>query len=440
MKKKIFAVAAAGAMTAATAVPALALENEFHGMFRVFGTISNYGSTNASGSTIAGVLTPDLSSDAPTRGYMEQRARLMYIAKANDDLKLVTHFEIDSRWGDNAYNSNNTTRNNGGAIGADQTNLETKNVYLDFNIPSTPLNFKVGIQPWVDSYGGILVNADMAGALATAKYAGFTNSLGWFRFNEDAGSLPGKATRDFMILDTKYNLSKDIRIGGSYYLLTDDRAASDNTYTHMIGVNADMKFDPVTVGAFGMYQFGDTPSTVNSDLSAFLVGTTAKAKVGIGTVKLAALYVSGEQNANTDSSAFQPINSESSFYAADMQIMLRNKWNVNNDRSLVQNISNFYGAFVGYDANITDKLFANVNAGFGFAAQTAGKGTAAEPDSSYRGTELNAEVGYKLFDNMTVMAQGAYFILGDFYQKTKGGVDNNLDDPYQARLMVNYAF
>jgi len=81
-----------------------------------------------------------------------------------------------------------------------------------------------------------------------------------------------------------------------------------------------------------------------------------------------------------------------------------------------------------------------VNAGFGFAAQTAGKGTAAEPDSSYRGTELNAEVGYKLFDNMTVMAQGAYFILGDFYQKTKGGVDNNLDDPYQARLMVNYAF
>lgn len=429
MKKKIFAVAAAGALTAATAVPALALENEFHGMFRVFGIINNYG--NGGGGQFASV------KDAPTRSYMEQRARLMYTAKANDDLKLVTHFEIDSRWGDSAYGNG---RNAGGAIGADQVNLETKNVYLDFNIPSTALNVKVGIQPWVDSYGGILVNADMAGAVATAKYAGFTNSLGWFRFNEDTGSLPGKATRDFMILDTKYNLSKDVKLGGSYYLLTDDRAASDNTYTHMIGVNADMKFDPVTVGAFGMYQFGDTPTTVNSDLNAFAVGATAKAKVGIGTLKFAALYLTGEQSANPDSSAFQPISSESSFYAADMQIMLRNKWNINSDRALVQNLSNFYGAFVGYDANITDKFFTNVNAGFGFAAQTTNKGTANEPDSSYRGTELNAEVGYKLFDNMTASVQGAYFILGDFYQKTKGGTDNDLDDPYQARLMLNYAF
>ena len=144
MKKRLLAVAAVSALTVATAVPALAFENEFHGLFRVRGIIDNF---NDGG---GGAVKPSISS--PTSNYIEQRARLMYIAKANDDLKLVTHFEIDSRWGDNSYGSNNTWRNNGGGIGADQTNLETKNVYLDFNIPSTPLNVKLGIQGFDDGY------------------------------------------------------------------------------------------------------------------------------------------------------------------------------------------------------------------------------------------------------------------------------------------------
>lgn len=433
MKKKVLAVTAACALSAATAVPALALENEFHGMFRVFGIVNNFGTGGV------GQIIP--ADNAPTRSYMEQRARLMYIAKANDDLKLVTHFEIDSRWGDNSYNSNNTTRNNGGALGADQTNLETKNVYLDFNIPSTIINAKVGVQPWVDSYGGILVNADMAGALVSAKYAGFTNSLGWFRFNDELSvtPTPGKATRDFLTLDSKYNLTKDAKIGGSYYLLTDDRVASDNTYTHMVGLNGEFNLAPVTLGVFGMYQFGDTPGVANSDLSSYAAGATAKGKLGIGTAKVAFLYTSGDKTtgANTDSQAFQSISSaasENSFYAADMQILLRNKWNTNSDRSIVNTFNNnnegFIGGFVGYDANFTPKAFGSINAGFAAAANT-------NNDDSYLGTEVNAEVGYKLFDNMTASVQGAYFFLGDYYDQ---GATQNADDPYQARIMLNYAF
>jgi len=458
MKKNVLAVTAACALTAATAVPALALENEFHGMFRVFGIANNFGSGGG------GQITP--ADNSPTRSYVEQRARLMYIAKANDDLKLVTHFEIDSRWGDSSYG---TARNAGGALGADQTNIETKNVYLDFNIPSTVINAKVGIQPWTDSYGGIVVNADMAGALVSAKYAGFTNSLGWFRFNEDLvpkttttpffdingdgdfsdpgestsitanTSPPGKASRDFLVVDSKYNLTKDAKIGASYYLLTDDRSTSDNTYTHMIGLNGEFKLDPVTLGLFGMYQFGDTPGVANSDLSAYAAGATAKGKLGIGTLKVAALYTSGDRTtgANKDSQAFQSISSaasENSFYAADMQILLRNKWNINSDRSIVNTFNNnnegFIGGFVGYDANFTPKAFGSFNAGFAAAANTS-------HDSNYLGTELNAELGYKLFDNMTASIQGAYFILGDYYDQ---GATKNADDPYQARVMLNYAF
>lgn len=356
----------------------------------------------------------------------------------------MTHFEIDSRWGDSSYD---TGRNKGGGIGADTTNLETKNVYLDFNIPATAVNAKVGIQPWIDSYGGIFVNADIAGALVSAKYAGFNNSLGWFRFDEQQGSLPGKASRDLLVLDSKYNLTKDIKVGGSYYLLTTDYAGQDNDRTHMVGLNGEIKLDPATINLFGMYQFGDTPFSRSADLSAYAAGATAKGKLGIGTLKVAALYTSGDQNNNgtrDGNNAFQAINSfvagdttktssESNFYAADMQILLRNKYNVNNDRSIVQNLNNnnegFIGGFVGYDANITPKFFTNVNAGFAAAANT-------DNDDSYLGTEVNAEVGYKLFDNMTASVQGAYFFLGDYFDD----LGNDLDDPYQARVMLNYAF
>uniref|UniRef100_A0A831U320 Histidine kinase n=1 Tax=Geobacter metallireducens TaxID=28232 RepID=A0A831U320_GEOME len=435
MKKKVLAVSAACALSAATAVPALALENEFHGMFRVNGIVSNFGS-EAGGTVLA-----DLDNDAPTRSYIEQRARLMYIAKANDDLKLVTHFEIDSRWGDSAYKEK---RNDGGAIGADQVNIETKNVYLDFNIPSTAINVKAGIQPFIDSMGGVFVNADMAGAIASAKYAGFTNSLGWFRLDEaTATSALGRATRDLFILDSKYALTKDVKVGGSYYLLTND-ISTENTYTHIVGLNAEAKFEPVTVNGFAAYQFGDVPGMAG-DQSAFALGGTLRAKAGIGTAKAGFLAFSGEQDANPDNSGWSAISSaggsENSFYASDMLILFRNKWNTSSDKAIINNFDNtglapgLVAAFAGYDANVTNKLFINGNAGFAWMHHKLGG------DSRYIGTEINAEVGYKLFDNMTAMVQGGYFILGDGIQDVFNDLTgDDADDPYMARVVLNYAF
>ena len=46
------------------------------------------------------MLRAKTSNNLKTNNYFEQRARLFYTAKASDDLKLVTGFEIDSVWGD----------------------------------------------------------------------------------------------------------------------------------------------------------------------------------------------------------------------------------------------------------------------------------------------------------------------------------------------------
>ena len=458
-KKKILAVAAVGALTVATAVPAMALENEFHGMYRLRGITSNFEGTSATGGTFYNPLGVD--KKAPSSNFIEQRARLMYIAKANDDLKLVTHFELDYKaFGDNSYA---VGRNQGAALGADSVNLETKNVYLDFNIPSTPVNVKVGTQGWSDAYKGIIVNNDMAGVLATAKYHDFTNSLGWFRLDDrGAGTALGKAARDLIILDGKYAVNKDLKVGASYYLLNDDSGNGTSNPTdakkeivHTVGLNASANVGPVTVDGFILGQAGnlELPGTVGnvSHIKAFAANAAAKMKLGPGTIRTSFLYTSGDAKPNSGNTlAFQSIDnqtsggfSENNYYESNMRLLFRDKIGQTTDKAIVFTSNNFdqgvVAGFLGYDANVTDKVFANANAGFAAVARTNGTNVGATSNSNYLGTELNAEVGYKLYDSMTASLQGAYVILGDYFQGVaKNGQDPR--DPYTARIVLNYAF
>jgi hypothetical protein len=451
---------------------AYALENEFHGMFRVKGILDNYDDGGA------GDLVP--AKNPGTRNYMEQRARLMYMAKANDDLKLVTQFEIDSRWGDNSYNSNNTTRNNGGAIGADQVNLETKNVYLDFNVPSTPVNVKLGIQGYTDPYKGILINNDAAGVSVRSAIGNGVVGLSYFRFDDavtpasgtatfianGSGSAttatptnftnttPGNRTRDFLTLGGKYNITKDVTVGADYILLYSDilRNSQDRTNIHMVGVTGEGKVGPATIGGFILYQTGKLGRSGvvgnGQTLNAFAANVGAKSKIGPGTARLNLLYISGDNNPNSgDRNDFQTIMERgattaagSKFYTAEMLILLRNKYASNSDRALVFDLNNkaqgLIGGFVGYDLNI-DKFFIYSNAGFAAAAKT-NLNTPAGGSGNYLGTELNTEIGYKLYDNLTASVQAAYFILGDLYNRTAAG--SNPENPYTARIMFNYTF
>ena len=141
---------------------AFAIEHEFHGLLRVKGDFTNFDQAGGNDASKTNALSKN--NLGKSFFYTEQRARLLYLARLIDDVKLVTQFEIDSRWGDTSQNNN---RGQGGAMETDQVNLETKSVYLDFNIPATKVNVKLGVQPWEDSYTGIFVDADMAGVLAT---------------------------------------------------------------------------------------------------------------------------------------------------------------------------------------------------------------------------------------------------------------------------------
>jgi hypothetical protein len=477
-KKKMLALAAAGAITAATAVPAMALENEFHGMYRFLGFATN---AETGGSTF------NLKDNAKESFFAEQRARLMYIAKANDNLKLVTHFELDTRFGgqDTAAGSaasNKYAIGDAGALDADRISLETKNIYLDFNIPQSPINMKVGLMPFNDAYQGIFGNIDATGVLASAKLGAFTPTLGWFRLadnNFTVGTpeiLPGKQTLDMVVVDGKFDVSKDLNVGGSYYFVQNDMgpattiAAPSSTIVpatakyvdyknlHMLGLNASAKLGPATLSAFAAYQLGDfsTVGTTTRDLSAYAGSVMAKVAVGPGTLSATALYLSGEKDINGNGAfrAFRqlaPNGTVSYFAPANMWLLIRNSAMINSSTAiggtdLVKGNHGLMGLFAGYEVT-KGKVIASANVGYGQAAMKRGA------DSGVIGTELNATLGYKLYDNLTASLTGAYLVLGDGINKSTGtvldggtaaGITNlgvaNATNPYLAALQLSYAF
>jgi len=477
-KKTILAVAAVGALTAATAVPAMALENEFHGLYRLFAFETN---AETGGSAF------NLNQHARDTFFVEQRARLMYIAKANDDLKLVTHFELDSRFGGqdtsrSATGAVNATSNkypngDGGSLDADRVNLEMKNIYLDFNVPATPVNMKVGIQPFNDAFQGVFGNFDGAGAVASAKIGPFTPTLGWFRIgdnnyfgknlvsttntsanpNGQSEILPGKQSQDLIVVDGKFAITKDIVVGASYYNVQNDRgsaaAVSDPTTTyellHMLGVNANVKVGPAALSGFVAYQFGDYTGT--RDLSAFAASAIAKVEAGPGKINGSALYLSGQKDrsatATGDFKAFRQLDSTgtvSYFNPSNMWLLVRNGQTINSSTAiggtdLTKGNAGLIGFFGGYEVAL-NKLILSGNAGY---AMVDKKGTAT---SSSIGTELNATVGYKVYDNLTASFTAAYLFLGKGENSRTasatllpGGV-RDASNPYMTNIQLNYVF
>ena len=445
-KKKMLAVAAAGALTATAAVPAMALENEFHGMFRAFGYVTN---------SLNGTANFLVNKDAKTNSFVEQRARLMYVAKANDDLKLVTHFELDSRWG--SVTGAKYVTNDAGGLDADQVTLETKNVFLDFNCPLTGTNVKVGIQPFNDSYYGLFGNFDGTGLQATKKFGAFTPTFGYFRIADSgaatAAGLAGKLTTDLVVLDGKYAVNKNITVGGSYYgVMRDTGSAPAAELVHMLGLNGGGTFGPANVNAFFAYEFGDAKKSANEKLSAFALGAAAKIAVGPGKINAAAVYLSGDDNGTGDNKDFKALSNTgatSYFGPSNMWLLIRNNVTINSSAGLVGAAGNvgggdltaggrgLIGLFAGYEG-AAGKMFYNANLGY---AQVDKKRTA---NSAVIGTEINGTVGYKLYDNLSASFTAAYAFLGDGMKKTTGtllpGGKADADNPYLTNIQLNYTF
>lgn len=464
MKKSRTLAAVLALGIAASATSALAFENEFHGMFSTRWINSNFNGTPLTQSSASNYYGGDgkydpvgLTKKQYSANIFEQRARLQYIAKANANLKLVTHFEMDySYWGNSSYGQAPAPgRNGGGAIGADTVNFETKSIYLDAN-PFKSVNMKLGMMPNNDAFKGVLFDADMAGLLLSSSYGKFSPSIGVFRF-ADRGWLGtdkviGHNTSDMFMLDGKYAINNDLKVGGAYYLFRDN---SDFSGTQMdikmsaMGLNAEYTRGPLTLNGFAIFETG----TVNNRYTnAFAGNLGAKVKVGPGTARSEFMYISGDNKNNPNhGTAFYGVTgqlaAEHGYYDNEMAILGRDKNAYTTDNAIIFSSNNSdqgsIGGYIGYDLPVTSKLTTAFNAGFAAVAkENANKptntNTGKKNKSNYLGTELNAEATYQLLDGFSVSSRVAYVMLGDYY---KGASTNGTpENPYDFKLIFKYTF
>jgi len=471
-KSNVLAALAVLGLAAAVATPALALENEFHGMFGVRYDNSNFNGTQTTDYGPGdGTYDP---SGKPKKQYsanfVEQRAKLQYIAKANADLKLVTAFELDyTYWGNSSYT---VGRNQGGAIGADTVNIETKSIYLDAN-PVKNVNLKLGMMPNNDAFKGVLFDADMAGALVSTSYGKFSPSIGYFRFNDkgaSADNVLGHKTNDMFMLDGKFEVSKDLKVGAAYYFFRDasvSSPAADKTsavqgyladgskvYTalkpttandvkmHALGLNAEYTTGPLTLNGFAIYETGKTNKI---SVNAFAGNLGAKLKTGPGTARAEFLYVTGSDNGK---SAFYSVDGEHGYYDNEMVMLGRDKNSFFTiDNSIIYNAGNSgqgqIGGYIGYDLPINAKLTTAFNAGFAAAAKAnankpKNQVTKVANDSNYLGTEINAEANYALMEGLSTSFRAGYVFLGDYYKNV--ALNGTPENPYDISLIFKYTF
>ncbi len=459
--KKTVAIAAAAGALAAISVPAMAFENEFHGTYSFNTTFSNFQNGTSGDVAVAGKPEKQRMNN-----FFEQRARLQYIAKASDDLKLVTHFEFDNRFGAGRAAGN-------GDLDTDFTNFELKHMYLDFNLGKS-FNTKVGMMPYKDTIKGLLIDADVPVILTTTKMGAYTLGVGFARFDDDttpsvantgtdAGRL-GDANIDMFILDNTFAFSKDTKAALSYYFIADGAAgetgyanastpngsnilglntADQDILLHTFALSGETKVGPVGLSGFAAMQAGHRkhtgPSNSSTQLHGWAANVAAKAAVGPGTAKAGLLFTSG--NNSTDSAHYKGwvTSSVNTYNEGGMQILARNTAQspTSTDRYIRRNVTNLALLTMGYDANLTEKTFLNANVGFGW---TPASGEVAKNASDFMGTEINLEGGYKVNPNLTLKATGAYMILGGLYDKADVTGTKDPENPYSLRLHAQFKF
>lgn len=423
-------IVAAALAFGGAAAPAAAVQHEFSGSFTAQFVLSNFNNTAV---TKNSAYDPDgLPADPGTASFLEQRVRLGYAAKVDESLKLVSRFEIDyAYYGDASYG---VGADRGAALGADQVNLETKNLYLDYCSPSTGFTARIGMQEYLDAFEGALIWADAAGLTFARPFGAAALSLGLFRLY-DTGDIPGERTADLLAVDGSYQAGAAARVGASYYFVSDERGEETVT-VHTLGVSARGALGPATVNGYLLAQLGDAGG--GRDIRAFAGNAGVDLEVGPGTARAELNYASGDGDPDDGTARhLQTFFNEYWYGSHSLGLLTRDDYGLTADNGVVYDLA-FGGrgsmiASAGYDLPLGGQTAVSGNLGAGWAGEDAGRA------GSSLGTEINVRLTRQIHECLSLTVRAAYLFLGTFYD---GAAENgeDPDNPWDARVILAYSF
>lgn len=368
-----------------------------------------------------------------TTFHVNTRSRIYYTAKFNDNLKFVNKFEMNAVWGDSGY----------GDIGTDGMGVfRIKNTYVDATFGS--VNTKVGAQGLV-IHRGVLFDDDMAGVVASANFGAVTPIALWFRAMDDdwggqdqdldyfhvaakikAGDMvtinPGITFANGSTESVATTEDLVTGIGEPLETTTTATSAVGGESLIWIGLDVDVKLDPVKLYGTFMYQTGDV-NDIDSAAFATVIGADA------GFVHGAFLYATGDDGSDpTENTAYTP----PSPYVVTAEIMGAGSTidGTFGPQSLGWGFTNIMMANVGTTLKPADKVSVSVDGWYGALAEDNAAG------NTEIGFEIDGKVTFRVLEKLRIDVFAAYLIAGDATNDAAGNTDDVMEGG--ARLSLSF--
>jgi len=320
---------------------------------------------------------------------IDNRTRLFYTAKFNDDFKFVNAFEFNSNWGDA----------NGGDIGADGSTWKVKNSYVDFNLGST--NVKLGVQGAGIARGFIFAD-DFSGAMVTANLGAVSVTPFYMAVDTEDGG--GKEfDRSMFGVKASVKISDAISLNpyfvydgaGSGLEIDDDDELQDvgDITSWYLGTDFDMKMDAVSVWGTAIY---NSFEILNKDGDEFLGALGVNAGIAHGQV----FYASEDFKSAPGAS----------YYWSEILGYGVFDGGANGgapEAAPADKISNVMAANAGVTLKPMDKLKVDADVWYAMLAEDN------EFGEDELGLEFDAKVTYALLDNLNAEFILAYLVAGD---------------------------
>ena len=426
------------------AAPAFALETKISGFYQFMAAVDNFEATNNYVGT--------LKDNAESEKLVDQRLRIKLDGKVNESLSFVYYGEVDFQWGDNSYA---TARNDGGAIGGDTVNFETKNAYIDVKFEED-VTARFGLQGFYDRQDQVFFAADMAGAKIGFNAGSVGMTAGMFNLIE--GDFDSSDNVYLWALQADFPSQGDFKLGADYYFFQNRGPAGYANFIgtididevlfnagpnptsnrgdmdlHYLGVQGNLKVsDATSVNGWLLYNTGtvDFDPTTEIDVAGYAASVRGKFKLGGADAAARVFFFSGDDDLTDGDADFMvnPLATESYAFGDDGFMIFFQDANWANvgqyGFALMDAAYAGYGLFGGnFTLSMAPAEKVSFNCGLGYFASLEDSVVDArtDRDGTVLGTELFVRAGYTFENNLNLSLNGAYAALGDFYDTAGGG-------------------
>jgi hypothetical protein len=379
--------------------------------------------------------------------YVTQRFRSYWNWIASENLKLVYKNEIDFEWGDSAFA---TTRNSGGGRGGDTVNLETKNIYLEFMVPDTPVKAIVGLQG-ITLHKGWFVSDDFSAARFDINFDPVSITAYW---SGNAGLEVSDASSSNDLWSTVVSgaykaENMDARLTVGYQRNPNDPTSADTTPSesddlYLVMGEFNMSFDMFSFFVIAGKNFGEHKSDLSAndyDYKGFMFNPGVNIALDMANIKAEFIYASGDKEGDFEDD-FQGFDGETYSWAEIISDGYTYDKNANLTQIGGQNHpSNMWAVHVGGDVKPTDTT--TLRADVYYVGMVEDRSVAGEDEDTI-GTEIDVRLIQKIYDNLSLTVLGCYLIADDGYgvysSTNPNAASNSGDDAFQVGLGLDFKF